>query len=231
MSFAIGLQGNGSSYGSGSLACAAFNVAAGELIVVAASTRDRDTWCTGVTDTAGNSYTVRSAIINTDGNCTQVMAYCLSSALQAGNIITCTYNNADNAGKQVIAAAFTPDGGDTVSLDASASAISGWEASPWETGTFTTTGNDEVGVAGVQCGSNTLTYSNHEMPSGTAAVALTGPGNGCDAWYKLFTSTQSSIVAEIDPSASQRYAMEVVCFKSVAAAGGLSIPIARRRGR
>jgi len=223
MAFTFITEANVTAYTTGTITTAAFNVSAGDLIVVAIGVINAGVWAASLADTAGNSYTLLTPIVNVVGSCTQTFAYCLSSSAQAGNQVTVTFNEAvSNCRKNALASVYTPDGGETVTYDVEANAISGWEASPWETGTCNTTGDDEVCVASVQT-TAAVTFSNQEIPGGTAATLLTSPSTTMAGWYRILAATAAGLYAEIDVDASRRYVMQLVTFKSVVA-GGLSIP-------
>ena len=210
-------------YTAGTVA-ATINVQETDLIVVSVGNPIATVWCTGVTDTIGNSYTVRTGVIN---DCSLVFAYCLSSiGSNAGNVITASFNNADEDGKSIIVSSWAIDSGDVVTLDGSANKTGGWEASPWETASdLTTTGTDELVIACFQANA-TVTYTNHEIPSGTAADGvLCDPGYGIIGFYRILTETLTNEEAEVDPSAENKYSAEVLAFKSEAGGGGISMPL------
>ena len=216
-------------YGTGSIA-ATIDVAAGDLIVVFIGVAPAGTWCTGVTDDIGNSYTVRTAIAAND--CTLVFAYVLSSiGADATNVITATFNNSTAVRKNIIASCYEPDSGDVVTLEDSSNKASTYEASPWETPTdeINTTGDDELLIAGFQSGTTSITYTNHEIPSGIAAGGVfTGAYTNEVCFYRILTATLSNGEAEVDTNVSGRYCAEILAFKSVAGAGG-GIAVLRRR--
>ncbi len=214
----------------GSIA-ATIDVAEGDLIVVFIGVANKAVWCTGVTDDIGNSYTVRTAIIANLGATTLVFAYVLSSAgADATNVITVTFNNATAANKQLIISCYEPDSGDIVTLEDSANAVSGWEASPWETpSTINTTGTDELLIAGFQANVSTLNYSNHEIPSGVAADGVFSLAPEAECFYRILTGTISNAEAEMDTDGSQYYVAEILAFKSTATAPGGIVVLRRRR--
>jgi hypothetical protein len=189
----------------------------GDLLIVAVTITNNDTWCTGLTDTAGNSFTVRAAVLF-DFSST-VICWCIATAENASDIFTASFNNANERRKNVGALVIRPDAGDTVSLDVTGSGGSTFEATPWETGVANTTGTDEVIFAAFQSGSGAITYTNQEIPSGTAATVLTDELNGFTAFYRIATGTIANCGGEVDPSASANYTAAFVSFISVAAAG------------
>jgi len=196
------------------------DVAAGDGIVVFIGSMMNGVYCTGVTDDIGNTYTVRPHVPDDGGNSELVFAYVESSiGTDATNVITATYNAANNIRKNMNASSWEPDSGDTITLDDASNKSGGWEDSPWETPSdLSTTGTDGLIITGVQS-TSAITYTNHEIPSGIAAIALTDNGQGDTVFYRILTETITNEEAEVDPSGSQRYAIEVLAFKSEAGGG------------
>lgn len=210
-------QGNNSAFTSGSVAASAVNVATDDLIVAHVGTVSSTIYCTGVTDTAGNTYTVRTQVAN--GNSSMVVAYVLAATAHATNVVTATFNTGSTR-KNIIVSTYTPDGGDTVTLDVVMNGGSAFENSPWETGQDDTTGTDEVCVAAFQSNAG-RTYSNQEIPSGSAATVLTSPDSGMTGFYRILSATQANNEAEVDVTSGGAYSCELVCFKSEGGASGL----------
>ena len=192
----------------------AINVAVGDLCVIAINTIDNTVWCTGLTDTAGNSYTIRTRISASYE--TVVFAWCVATIANANNIFTASFNNATATRKNITAAVYTIDVGDIVTLENAGSLTSDWLASPWTTGSAAFTGTDGIGICDVQ--GNACTYTNQEIPSGTAATAVANNANADLLFYRILSSPESE-TGEVDPSATGSVAMELLVFKSVAAAG------------
>lgn len=213
-------QDDGSDYGDTVTITAIIAVTAGDLIVVGAGSQNVGVAnITGIADDDENEYTLRDQV-NSEGNAKLRTAYAIASENNETLTITATLS-AGTGFRQILAVAFTPDGGDTVELDTAGSKGSGYEASPFESGTFWTEGDDEVCVAFIiaEDGSG----SNHEIPSGTAADGTDTTAASMDMWYKILTSTLTDKIAEVDWSGSAKYACECLAFKSTAAAGGTSI--------
>jgi len=197
-------------------------VTSGDLIVVCAGNND-DLDITNIADDAGNSYTLLDQL---DGGSTTNMrcAYCLSANSTSTVTVTATFS-AGTVRRSIIAASFTPTGGTTVSLDCTANAVSGYEASPWETDAdSSTTGTDEVAVAFFKGGTGT-TYTNHEIPGGTGADAVPETIFGLVCFYSVLSEGISNIYAEVDPSETGYYVAELLCFKSVAGGSSNFVPI------
>ncbi len=206
-------------FGTGVLATdTTINVAVGDLCVVIVSSQDAGVYCDALTDTAGNSYTVRTAIIF--GFITLVIAWTIATSANVSNIFTAGFaDEVTTTRKNIDALVFTPDGGDTVSLDVTASGGSLFEASPWETGQANTTGTDEVIVCGIQGGGGGVTTSNHEIPDGTAATVDISNTNDLSVFYRIATATITNCEGIEDTSGSQGYSAEFVSFKSVGGPG------------
>ena len=196
------------------------DVAAGDLIVVG-SGNPTDTGFTlsGVTDEDDNTYTLTT----TRAAGSQVlcrMAYAIAAKTNSTLTITFAFD-AGTFRKNVYAAVFRPDAGDTVAYDTEAYKQSGYEASPNETAAFSTTGNDEVCIAIFQGGA--ATFSNQEIPSGSAATVV-GSQVYSTFFYTFFTSTQSSIIAETDASTSQYYVCQLLAFKAEVSNVSIDVP-------
>ena len=223
MGFAINDTGAATAY-SATSEVVSVDVTAGDLIVVGVTTADNTIGATGISDDDGNDYVTGDAHAHSVSAITLRLAYCLSAKASGTVNITVTFD-AGACRKNLLVATYTPDSGDTVSLDVSNFVEGGWEASPWETSQVTTTGDDEVCVAFVMSGNSGTTYTNPEIPSGTAGIVIESVQLGMEGWYRILSATMSNGIAEIDPSVTNRYLIEMFCFKATAAAaGGLSIP-------
>jgi hypothetical protein len=226
MAIAYKAQATGAVYGAAGVATSVgVNIAVGDLIAIGIGTDDSTIYCTGLTDTAGNTYTLRTAIIG--GNATLVVAWCVATQANASNIFTATFS-AGTASKSINAVAYTIDSGDTVSLDITGFLSSAWQASPWTTSSGNTTGDDEVCIAFYQS-SSAKTYSNQEIPAGTAATVLTVASENTTAFYRILTTPTNGINAETDVNTAGAVTAELVTFKSTAAAGGGGVDTAKKR--
>ncbi len=215
MAFLPSAQANGTKYGTGNLPSSAASVASGDLIVVQVGVAGGSAavYPDSVTDTASNTYVARSLI--TTAYSSLLSYYCIGATGNGSNVATANFSAHDGSQrKNIIVGVYTPDSGDTVTLDIGMTKTTGWENSPWETAQGTTTGTDEVCQAFFQT-SGSKTWSNREIPSGTGATTLTSPDGSCAGMYTIFASTQTNIEAEIDVTAGGHYAAEMLCFKSV----------------
>ena len=198
---------------------ATINVQEGDLIVVTvgcpASVNCQ--YCNGVTDTIGNTYTVRTRVEGDRGNV--VTAYVLSSSgTNANNEITASFNDATEGRKNIIVASFAIDSGDEVTLEASNSKASGYEASPWETNPISTTGTDELVIATFQSMAGATTYSDHEIDE-IAATVIAGAETAHTLFYRILTGSMTDGEGVVTSSGSQRYVAEILGFKSEAVGG------------
>ena len=200
------------------------NVAIGDLIIVGCgiSQTPVDIAVANVVDDAGNTYTLRDTVPDGGPYSNHRLGYCLASEYASAALtITISFTTAYEDRKNAFAIAFRPDSGDTVSLDTAATKSGAYEGSPWETGLFTTTGDDEVCVAFFDS-TNSVTFSNQEIPSETAATKIGTDGLYATAFYRILTSTITDAIAEVDTTGSGRYSAEVLAFKSVAAGDALT---------
>lgn len=72
-------------------AAAAFNLAAGSLVIVGARSEGNGSGITSVSDTAGNTYTALTQ--QGSGSTKARLFYCLSASAHATNVVTVTYGN------------------------------------------------------------------------------------------------------------------------------------------
>lgn len=211
--------GAASTYGSTVTLTVDVAVNAGDLIVVGAGGSAAAIYPNAFADEDANEYTVRT-LLTQSTTASLRTAYAIAAGNNAALTITVTFE-AGTTRRNLRVVVFRPDSGDTVSLDDAATKAA-YEASPWETGTFDTSGDDEAVVAFVRS-AGTITFSNHELPSGTAATVIETDEATMTAFYKLLTETVSSAIAEVDTSGSDNYCMEVLAFK--AAPAGSVVPI------
>jgi hypothetical protein len=211
-----------STYSATATITADVNVAEGDLIVIGATGGTDAIYPDTFADENSNNYSVGT--LRTQSTSASLrLAYCIANTTNAANTITVTFT-AGTSRRTLRIAVFRPDAGDTVTLHDSAYQCA-YEASPWETATFDITGDnpvDVVAVAFVKSG-GTITFSNHEVPSGTAATVIETDEATATGFYKILTSTVSSAIAEIDVNTAGNYAMEVYVFKATAA-GGSTVP-------
>ena len=85
-------------------------------------------------------------------------------------------------------------------------------------GLITTTGLDEIVVAGMR----DYSYRVVSLPviGGVAADGATGAGQYSRAWYKIFNAGQTNITGTIHLATAAQWICDICAFKSGAAAGG-----------
>jgi hypothetical protein len=221
MGFTYQAQGTNSTYGAVTTISPAstLNANAGDLVVVASGSLNNTITLTGVADSASNSYTLRTAI-SPDANTYLRLAYAVLTTGSGTLAITSTFADGTTR-RNILVAVFRPDAGDVVTLDATGN-ISTYEDAAWTTSEFTTTEADEAIIAFWTMNTAHAPYTNYEIPSAVAAIALT-PGNdtliGC---YRLPAGVLTGAEAEVDAAAGW-VAAEVLAFKSVS--GGTPITI------
>ena len=206
------------SYTNTSISAPAITVVAGDLIVVGAGQLfDTDPYVTSFTDTAGNTYTLRA---NMDGERTDRVGYCINALGNASNVITANFSDGTDSQLAISVASFQPSSPTDVSIDDQGwTKQSGYEATPWETSEDDTTGSDEICVA--YFGSDAhITFSDPEIPIGTAADGSTLGNRSCLFWAALATPT--TIAAQVDSSSSTYYQAEMLCFNIAEASSSSS---------
>lgn len=189
-------------------------VSVGDLVIVGLASGGGSIAVSTVTDTAGNTYNAVGVALETGGSQLDYY-YSVADSAHAANIITAVYAASRNERKGIIAAVFTPDGGDTVSYDnATATDESAW-GTTIDTGIFSTTGDDEVAMAFVSTDS-ARTLANEQI-GGVGSTEIYD-GQYHHGWYNIFDATQTDIIADGDLSANVAYNTRVAAFKSVAGA-------------
>ncbi len=198
------------------------NVAVGDLLVVGLCTNNSAGDPSGIADTAGNSWTATDLIEY--GNSQVRVYYSVATSANANDLFTGTYSTT-TCTKSIWAASFTPDAGETVSLDFSVTGGSAAEASPWETTTdnMDADADDAVGIAFFMA-SGAATYSSQTIGGNAASVLTPANGNG-SYFYYIFTANANGVGAVTAVSAGTiAYSTRLLIFKSVAAASGSVVP-------
>jgi hypothetical protein len=199
------------------------NVAAGDLLVAVAGFQTTSRGITSIQATSGNANAMTITGVITSSTQFLSMAYKISADANATATFRLTLDGASNQ-PSIVVMQFRPDSGDTVTLDAGPADGTG-QSSALLTASFSTTGTDEVVIAG--------RYKHYDT-AGTFQIAdanadgSAGAGGELDAflWYSIFTSAQTNIHAQEDVDYAY-WATSALAFKSVAAGGGgLAIPVA-----
>jgi len=192
----------------------ALNVAAGDLLVAIIGYRSAGTISSVADTSAGNAMLVSD--VTTQDVERLAMAYKISAEANSSSTFRVTYSEAV-LNPTIIVFQFRPDSGETVTNDTGPSAASGLDDAP-QTANFTTTGTDEVVVAGL---------AKHYHATAAAMLIADAAADGSQAggdqfdawgWYKIFTSAQSNIHAQ-ETTAYANWVMMAMSFKSEAAGG------------
>lgn len=167
-----------------------------------------------VTDSAGNTYTLISAI--NSSAVSETLAYALNAtALASGSTITITFPSTRNAA----AAAYYVTGIATSgAVDQQASNTTGSSATPSVGPTSATTQADEL-VIGLFGYSNSRTFTPGSGYTALATVESTGTVRGTTGEYKIVSATGTQ-TPDGTFSSSTSFAGLVVTFKAAAAGGG-----------
>ncbi len=215
-------------YTSGSVSSdSTLDLAVGDFVVVAVFTNDKTVYCNSVTDDASpnNTYTVRTSIgPGGSYNITLTIAYSRITTAKNGATITAGFTTG-TATKSIIVMVFNADVGNTVTEDDSASST-GYAAGSGEitTGSFDTTGTDELVICHWGGGNASVEWSNLEVPNDTA-VDATFTGEGVShhvVSYRILSGAVSAAVAAATINDSNAWCAEVVAFKSEAAASRIA---------
>jgi hypothetical protein len=220
-------SGAGSTAGYNISCSSTLNVSAGDLLVALFSWRST-AGLTGViaaqTDDTTNIMTLLAEQMY-GTNCGGRLAYKIAATADAAATFhahwteSVTYRN-------IIVFQFRPDSGDTVTLDTGPSAAQANSANP-ESASFSTAGTDELVIGAVSTHWNRAVTS--PLIGGAAADGSTILSYE-SLWYKIYTSTQSSITASATLSGSTPWIQQAASFKSEAS-GGISIPVVMHHRR
>jgi len=209
--FAFSDADNVGAYGSTAVSTSTgVDIAVGDLVVVAAWGNLEPT---AFVDSESNSYTLATSAAQSNNNVR--IAWCVATNGGSGVTHTVTYE-AGTGTRTVNVLVFTPDSGDTVSVDFEVSEVLGWTDSPFETPSDDTTEADAVGVAII--GSNgTETWTNQKI-GGSAATVQTMTYDYATVFYRILTAQADGVTAYTELGAGTESA-EMLVFKSVAAGG------------
>lgn len=220
MSLAYSATANATAYATSISTSSGISVTTGDLIVIGWGGLDSTRDPTTCSDSLGNTYTVRDVRDSTNDSTLRI-GWCVSAFTGSA---TFTGNMVDTASQRcyITVITFTVDSGDTISVDSYGTLTAGWTDSPFLTSEFTISGTDCVAVAFI-CAISPQTYSNHEIPDGTAASTVTSGYGSQASFYQLITSTGSGVEAAVNSTSSSGIAAECVVFKSTASAGAESL--------
>ena len=208
-----------------SLASSAVATTTGWLAVVMIRVSANTRTISAPTDTANNIYTLLpNTLAGNDADCYLQLAYCENITGNAANVVTAHFSSGPY--DSVLVLYFSGIAASS-SLDASTNGAG--NGTSVTSGTFSTGQADEVIVAGMSYGNNNATFSAGLIAGSTGTLGVTsGASNQGDSGmeYRIVSATQTNVTAAMTIGASQNFlAIGVATFK-MAAAGGISIPVA-----
>jgi hypothetical protein len=190
-----------------SAAASALNTATGDLLIVGVGFSDGGT-CTGVTDTAGNTYVPLTQRVGAFGEQFQFW-YCLSATANASNVVAAAFSISNN---NIVVFAWDVPVSASPIYDTDTASDGGSDAT---TASFSTTGTDEF-VA-------TMAYDQFGGGGYSAGGGYTLDSASFDtfggAQHTVFSSTQSGITANF-PGHSGGSAAFAAAFKASGGGGG-----------
>lgn len=199
------------------------NVAAGDLLVALVKHEGATTSLAVAKTTGGNAHTFDAGdkVTHSNTDLEGSFGYVLSATADATFTGRFTLGAARTFVSLIIHQ-FRPDAGETVSKDTSNTG-QGNGTTP-TSGNVTTTGTDEAGLGGY-CEYVGNASSAHQINGVNAdGVTTTNPtANFTAAWYRLLTATFAGGHANCTNSTGD-WICNVIAFKSVAAAGGVTYP-------
>ena len=189
-----------------SLAPAAFDVAAGSLIIACCGWSDGGTAV--VTDSSNNSYTQLTTRTIPSGVGFLQWSYCLAAKVDPANTVTANFSAANNY--STLGVWVIPLNGTATYDTDSDIGLLGFS------GTFTTTGTDEF-VAGflLDGGTSTAAWAaaGGYTADSTGFLATGGGGFFSAAEHKLFSTTQSAVTLNMTSATVSFSSMIAVAFK------------------
>ena len=204
-------QGDGNS---ATIALPAINTAVGDLLIVGVKWESASN-ANSAADTAGNTYTGLAQVNNSgsSGEPHVRIFYTFATAANASNVITVTFSSGTTPWRRAIASQFTISSGQVDGAGAGGQATSGTALA---TSAFSTSLANAV-VWAIDGGYTGLSFSSPLI--GGVAATQTATVSDTVAHWKIFSSVQSSITANITASASDRWATSVGAFGEPAAGG------------
>jgi len=202
---------------------ASLNIAEKDLLVSICAWEDTNTTLASVDDSVDDSNSMEIKTVSSSGGNYMQVARKINAALKNPSTIRMTLNAA--AGYRFFCVMqFRPDASETVTEDGGPNAGAGNSTAP-ASGAIDTTGDDAVICGAVK--NYTNPNISNPLIAGLAADGSFYPyatPNFYMMWYKLFSSAQNDITASATLAASAVWICDIIAFKSVAAAGGSTIP-------
>jgi hypothetical protein len=196
------------------------NVAAGDLLIALCGWEGAASSAFKVSDSDGttNVMDLLAEVKGTSVNNFARIAYKIAASAKASSTIRLS-SSASLTNVYFTVYQFRPDSGETVTKDAGPSSASNNGSTAVQTGNISTTGTDEVVLAVVR---------NYLNSAKSSYLIAEGAPDGYDeqptfptfaSWYKLFTSAQTDIHAQVTMATSTQWDSDIIAFKSVAASG------------
>ena len=215
MAFSFINSAVGNNTGSGTvLNCGtSLDIQAGDLIVAHACW-EGGTTTVAISDGGSNALTMEDVVAGS--TIWTAMGYKLAGVANAAATFTLTLGAARTY-RDILVLQFRPDSGETVTKVAGPSSAVGSSNTPLSS-TISPAGTDLVVVGGV--GHYDYNESNW-LIGGVSADGYRWPGQPyfSGIWYKIYSSSQSSIAAQCTLGGSAAWACNILAFNSVGAAG------------
>lgn len=201
----------GTAYSSTSISSDAFSVSVGQFIVIGITTNNNG-YVSAVSDSAGNTYSLRDYIPITNYSSLRI-AYATVTQASGSNVITATItDNTGSSRNEIYGYVFSTSEG-SFAFDTEGSAYNVWDsAGTKQTSNFTTTGNDEL-VFSCCTAPNASGYSNYYIGDAAPTTYFTSATNYTGIAYSIFASTQSNIHSQFDIASSSTWLIHAVAFK------------------
>ncbi len=200
----------------------ALNVAAGDLLATWVKHEGAPTTIAVADTGGGNSHTFDAGdkVNHSNTDLSATFGYVLSATADASFTGRATFGAAKPF-RSIIVAQFRPDAGETVSKDTSATGQGNGTAV--QSGTYTTSGTDEVTMGGY--GEYVAATSSNHQINGVAAdgvrkTDVTHGNNFTAAWYRILNATFAAGRSTCTAGSSGDWIGCGIAFKSVAGGGG-----------
>ncbi|MGH9744736.1 MAG: hypothetical protein ACRD59_01330 [Candidatus Acidiferrales bacterium] len=213
-------KGSGGQIANGDAFAAAVNTGAGDLIVVAVGWGSSTIVIDSLSDTAGNTFLPGTRVTNIVG--AHQLFYCIGAAANASNIVR-THFHSTGVNYSYIYVWSVPVSGGSAALDVQATGASSSASNHPSTGSFSTTGTDEIVFAGAINDFSGITYTHGTGYAIDGAALVSGLAGTEEA---TFSSAQTGIVADFSQSSSTDWLIGAMAFmKSTGGGGGSAQPV------
>ena len=203
-------------------------VAAGDLIVAVARWDGTDPTGNKIEATSGNVNTFTLKAVQDESQICMVMGYKLIADVNATATFRLTVGG-NRTYRAMYVMQFRPDGGETTTLTAGPNPATAANGQP-VSGAIDPAGDDIVVLGGISV--YNYGFGSHQIGGVGADAALWNDNLG-GIWYKLYTSEQGSMTADVTWDSSEaEWVCDILGFKSAAAGpGGIVLPIIDHHNR